>query len=318
MIITIIDIGLLGDRLNRDELSKLGEVREYTTPDVLKKGVFECLSDTDVLLGGFRLLTNDVMDKLPNLKLVVIPATGFDSFDVEHARKCGISVANNPDYGTAPVAQHAIALLLYLTNQIAYYNSVLRSGDMMKMMRGIMSEAPLMELSGKTIGIIGFGRIGRNVGRMAAGLGMKVLAHDIFENDEGRKLAEYTALDDLLARSDVVSLNCPSTKENKHLINAETIAKMKDGALLINDARGDLIDEQALADALRSGKLRGAGLDVVEKEPATPDNPLLSLPNCIITPHIAWSPVESRQRMADTMIETVRAFKDGNPINIVN
>ena len=318
MIITIIDIGLLGDRLNRDELSKLGEVREYTTPDVLKKGVFECLNDTDVLLGGFRLLTNDVMDQLPNLKLVVIPATGFDSFDVEHARKCGISVANNPDYGTAPVAQHAIALLLYLTNQIAYYNSVLRSGDMMKMMRGIMSEAPLMELSGKTIGIVGFGRIGRNVGRMAAGLGMKVLAHDIFENDEGRKLAEYTTLDDLLARSDVVSLNCPSTKENKHLINAETIAKMKDGALLINDARGDLIDEQALADALRSGKLRGAGLDVVEKEPATPDNPLLDLPNCIITPHIAWSPVESRQRMADTMIETVRAFKNGNPINIVN
>ncbi len=318
MVISVIDIGLLGNMLDRDELRKLGEVREYTTPDVLKIGVLECLKDTEIVLGGFRLLTNDVMDQLPNLKLVVIPATGFDSFDVEHARKCGISVANNPDYGTAPVAQHAMALLLYLTNQISYYNSVLRSGDMMKMMRGMMGEAPLMELCNKTIGIVGFGRIGRNLGKMAAGFGMKVLAYDIFENDEGRKLAEYTTLDDLLARSDVVSLNCPSTKENKHIINADTIAKMKDGALLINDARGDLIDEKALAEALRSGKIRGAGLDVVEKEPATADNPLLDLPNCIITPHIAWSPIESRQRMADTMIETVRAFKDGHPINIVN
>ena len=318
MVITIIDIGMLGDMINRDELRKIGEVREYTSAEVMKMGVVKCMNETDVVLGGFRFLTNDVMDQLTNLKLVVIPATGFNAFDVDHARKCGISVANNPDYGTAPVAQHAIALLLYLTNQIAYYNNALRSGDFMQTMKGIMGDAPLIELANKTIGIIGFGRIGRNVGKMAAGLGMKVLAYDIFENDEGRKLAEYTTLDDLLARSDVVSLNCPSTKENRHIINAETLAKMKDGAFLINDARGDLIDEAALADALRSGKLRGAGLDVVEKEPAGPDNPLLNLPNCIITPHIAWTPIESRQRMADNMVETVRAFANGTPINIVN
>ena len=318
MVISVIDIGMLGDMLNRDELRKIGEVRELNSPDVMKIGPVEALKDTDVVLGGFRFLTPEVMDQLPNLKLVVIPATGFNAFDIDHARKCGISVANNPDYGTQPVAQHAIALLLYLTNQIAYYNDALRSGDFMKTMKGIMGDAPLMELYNKTIGIIGFGRIGRNIGKMAAGFSMKVLAYDIFENDEGRKLAEYTTLDDLLARSDVVSLNCPSTKENYHIINAETIAKMKDGAILINDARGDLVDEQALADALRSGKIRGAGLDVVEKEPFGPENPLYDVPNCIITPHIAWSPVESRQRMADNMIETVRAFANGTPINIVN
>ena len=318
MVITVIDIGMLGDMLNRDELRKIGELRELNSPDVMKVGPVEALKDTDIVLGGFRFLTPEVMDQLPNLKLVVIPATGFNAFDIEHARKCGISVANNPDYGTQPGAQHAIALLLYLTNQIAYYNDAIRSGDFMKTMKGIMGDAPLMELYNKTIGIIGFGRIGRNIGKMAAGLGMKVLAYDIFENDEGRKLAEYTTLDDLLSRSDVVSLNCPSTKENHHIINAETIAKMKDGAILINDARGDLVDEQALADALRSGKIRGAGLDVVEKEPFGPDNPLYDAPNCIITPHIAWSPVESRQRMADNMIETVRAFANGTPINIVN
>ena len=318
MVITVIDIGMLGDMLNRDELRKIGELRELNSPDVMKVGPVEALKDTDIVLGGFRFLTPEVMDQLPNLKLVVIPATGFNAFDIEHARKCGISVANNPDYGTQPVAQHAIALLLYLTNQIAYYNDAIRSGDFMKTMKGIMGDAPLMELYNKTIGIIGFGRIGRNIGKMAAGLGMKVLAYDIFENDEGRKLAEYTTLDNLLARSDVVSLNCPSTKENHHIIKAETIAKMKDGAILINDARGDLVDEQALADALRSGKIRGAGLDVVEKEPFGPDNPLYDAPNCIITPHIAWSPVESRQRMADNMIETVRAFANGTPINIVN
>lgn len=318
MVISVIDIGMLGDMLNRDELRKLGDVRELSSPDVMKVGPVEALKDTEVVLGGFRFLTPEVMDQLPNLKLVVIPATGFNAFDIEHARKCGISVANNPDYGTQPVAQHAIALLLYLTNQIAYYNDAIRSGDFMKTMKGIMGEAPLMELANKTLGVIGFGRIGRNVGKMAAGLGMKVIAYDIFENDEGRKIAEYTTLDDLLARSDVVSLNCPSTKENRHIINAGTIAKMKDGAILINDARGDLVDEQALADALKSGKIRGAGLDVVEKEPFGPENPLFDAPNCVVTPHIAWSPVESRQRMADAMIDTVRAFVNGTPINIVN
>ena len=290
MVISVIDIGMLGDMLNRDELRKLGDVRELNSPDIMKVGPVEALKDTEVVLGGFRFLTPEVMDQLPNLKLVVIPATGFNAFDIDHARKCGISVANNPDYGTQPVAQHAIALLLYLTNQIAYYNDAIRSGHFMKTMKGIMGDAPLMELANKTIGIIGF----------------------------GRKIAEYTTLDDLLARSDVVSLNCPSTKENRHIINAGTIAKMKDGAILINDARGDPVDEQALADALKSGKIRGAGLDVVEKEPFGPENPLFDAPNCVVTPHIAWSPVESRQRMADAMIDTVRAFVNGTPINIVN
>lgn len=318
MVITIIDIGFLGEQLNRDELRKLGEVREYTSPDIVKAGPVEILKDTDVVLGGFRWLTNDVMDQLPNLKLIVIPATGFNAFDIEHARKCGISVCNNPNYGTAPVAQHAIALLLALTNQVAYYSDIVHRSDWMATRDAITTVAPLTELLNKTIGIVGFGRIGQNVGKMAAGLGMKVLAYDIYESEEGKKLAEYTTLDDLLARSDVVSLNCPSTKENRHIINAETIAKMKDGAFLINDARGDLIDEQALADALISGKLRGAGLDVLEVEPARPDNPLLTAPHCVITPHIAWSPVESRQRMADTMVETVRAFKEGHPIYVVN
>ena len=177
---------------------------------------------------------------------------------------------------------------------------------------------PLIELEGKTIGIIGFGRIGQAEGRIARAMGMHVLAYDVYPNDAGRAIGAYVDLDTLLAQSDVVSLHCNLTPENTGLINKENIAKMKDGAILINNARGQLIVEQDVADALNSGKLAAAGLDVVYTEPIRPDNPLLTAKNCIITPHISWAPKESRQRIMDATAENIRAFLAGTPQNVVN
>ena len=177
---------------------------------------------------------------------------------------------------------------------------------------------PLIELDGKTIGIIGFGRIGQTTGKIAKAMGMRVLAYDSFQSDAGRALAEYVDLDTLLAQSDVIALHCPLFPETQGIINRDTIAKMKDGVILINNSRGSLVVEQDLADALNSGKVLAAGLDVVSTEPIRGDNPLLTAKNCIITPHISWAPKESRQRIMDCTVENVKAFLAGKPVNLVN
>lgn len=216
------------------------------------------------------------------------------------------------------VSQYSIAMLLEICHHIGHHSQTVHEGKWADNIDWCYWDYPLIELDGKTMGIVGFGRIGQAEGRIARAMGMKVLAYDIYESDAGREIGEYVSLDRLLAEADVITLHCNLTPENTGLINKDTISKMKDGVILINNARGQLIVEQDLADALNSGKLAGAALDVVSTEPIRKDNPLLQAKNCVITPHISWAPKESRQRIMDCTISNVKAFMDGSPVNVVN
>lgn len=263
-------------------------------------------------------ISRATIDACPNIRLIAVLATGYNVVDYNYAREKGIPVVNVPAYGTASVSQYSIALLLEICHHIGHHSASVHAGNWASNPDWCYWDYPLIELEGKTIGIIGFGRIGQAEGRIARAMGMKVLACDVYPNDSGRAIGAYVDLDTLLAQADVVSLHCNLTPENTGLINKENIAKMKDGAILINNARGQLIVEQDVADALNSGKLAAAGLDVVYTEPIRPDNPLLTAKNCIITPHISWAPKESRQRIMDATAENIRAFLAGTPQNVVN
>lgn len=227
-------------------------------------------------------------------------------------------MSNIPSYGTDAVAQYAIALLLELCHHAGFHADCVKAGEWTRCKDWCFWKYPLTELAGKTMGIIGFGRIGRRTAVIAEALGMKVLAYDLYPNDSGKAIAEYVDLDTLLAQSDVVFLHCNLTADNEKMINKANIAKMKDGAILINNSRGQLIDEQDVTDALKSGKLGAAGLDVVYTEPIKADNPLLTAPNCIITPHMSWGAKEARQRIMDITVDNVKAYINGSPINVVN
>lgn len=237
--------------------------------------------------------------------------------DTAACAKRGIPVCNVPDYGTAAVAQFTLALMLELCHRIGHHDAVVHDGKWCRSTTFCFWDTPQMELGGKTLGIIGFGRIGRATAKLAQAFGMRVITHSR-SRKETNGLAEYVELDTLLQESDFVSLHCPLFAGNTGMVNAEFLAKMKDGAFLINTARGGLLDEQAVADALVSGKLAGAAVDVVAEEPMRESNPLLTAPNCIITPHIAWAPKESRQRLLDCCVENIRAFLQGKPQNVVN
>ena len=237
---------------------------------------------------------------------------GYNVVDVQAARERGIVVCNIPTYGTDAVAQYVFALLLELCHRVAHHAQAVQEGRWTACPDFCFWDYPLIELSGKTMGIVGYGRIGQRTAQIARAFGMQVLAYDAFVQAE-----ECVPLDELLERSDVVSLHCPLFPETKHIIRGETIARMKDGAILINTSRGPLVDEAALREALTSGKLYGAAVDVVSTEPVQPDNPLLGLENCLITPHIAWAPRESRQRLMDIAVENLRCFLRGAPQNIV-
>ena len=252
------------------------------------------------------------------LALIAVLATGYNCIDYSYAKEKGIPVVNVPTYGTASVSQYSIALLLEICHHIGHHDATVHEGRWANNADWCYWDYPLIELEHKTMGIIGFGRIGQAEGRIAKALGMRVLAYDLYPNDSGRAIAEYVDLDTLYKEADVITLHCNLTPENTGMINRESIAKMKDGVILINNARGQLIVEQDVADALNSGKLAGAGLDVVYTEPIRADNPLLKARNCIITPHISWAPIESRQRIMDTTVANVKAFLDGAPINVVN
>jgi glycerate dehydrogenase len=238
--------------------------------------------------------------------------------DVACAREKGIPVSNVPTYGTAAVGQFAIALLLEICHHVAHHSAAVHQGRWASNPDWCFWDYPLIELAGKTMGIIGFGRIGQTTGRIAKAMGMTILAAGSRESEAGRAIADYVTLDELLERSDVVVLHCPLFPSTQGIINRETIARMKDGVILINNSRGPLVVEQDLADALNSGKIYAAGLDVVSTEPIRDDNPLLTARNCFITPHISWAPKEARQRILDTTCENLRAFLAGTPVNVVN
>ena len=300
-------------------LEALGEVTVYDRTAYQESALIaERIADADIVVMNKTPISRETIDKCPNMKLIAVLATGYNVVDYNYAKQKGIPVCNVPTYGTASVSQFSIALLLEICHHIGHHSASVHAGNWASNADWCYWDYPLIELEGKTIGIIGFGRIGQAEGRVAKALGMHVLAYDLYPNDKGREIAEYVDLDTLFARSDVITLHCNLTPENTGMINKDTIAKMKDGAILINNARGQLIVEQDVADALNSGKLAAAGLDVVYTEPIKADNPLLQAKNCIITPHISWAPKESRQRIMDTTVENVRAFLNGAPQNVVN
>ena len=263
-------------------------------------------------------ISKATIDACPNMKMIAVLATGYNVVDYEYAKQKGIPVCNVPTYGTASVGQYAIALLLEVCHHIGHHSKTVFEGKWANHIDWCYWDYPLIELDGKTAGIIGFGRIGQTTGRIAKALGMNVIAYDLYPNESGKAIAEYVDLETVLAKSDVLFLHCNLTPENTGLINKENIAKMKDGAILINNSRGQLIDEQDVTDALNSGKLAAAGLDVVYSEPIKADNPLLGAKNCIITPHMSWGAKEARQRIMNITVDNVKAYIDGAPVNVVN
>lgn len=299
--------------LSWDFLKEFGTITYYdrTIGEAL---TIERIGNADIILLNKTPITDDILAACPNLKLICILATGYNVVDCDAAARRGIPVCNVPGYGTDSVAQFTFALLLELCCQVGLHSQSVHAGEWTVCPDFCYWKTPLMELAGKTMGIIGYGRIGRAVGKIAEAFGMRVLAY----SRTRRGGTNYVDLSTLLAQSDVVSLHCPLFPETRHIINADTLIKMKDGAILLNTARGPLIDEAAVADALRSGKLRGAAMDVVDSEPIPSDSPLLSAPNCVITPHMAWAPIEARQRILDITAENIRVFLAGKPMNVVN
>ena len=302
--------------LSWDVLNQFGQVTLYQKTESEEEAISR-IGDHEIVLTNKVPITESLLAACPNIKLICIQATGYNIVDTAACAKRGIPVCNVPDYGTAAVAQFTLALMLELCHRIGLHDTVVHEGKWCRSKTFCFWDTPQMELGGKTLGIIGFGRIGQATAKLAQAFGMQVIttSRTRRENDLG---IEYVDMDTLLTRSDFVSLHCPLFAENTKMVNAEFISRMKDGAFLINTARGGLLDEQAVADALTSGKLAGAAVDVVTEEPMKTYNPLLKCPNCIITPHIAWAPKESRQRLLDCCVENIRAFLRGKPQNVVN
>lgn len=301
--------------LSWDEFAALGELTVYDR--TAQEDAAARIGDAEVVFINKVRLTDEIFAACPNLKLVSILATGYNIVDLAAARRRGITVCNVPGYSTRAVVQMTFALLLEICQQVGLHSGAVHTGRWQTCPDFCFWDRPLIELDGKTMGIVGYGAIGSAVGTVAQALGMKLLVTARHEKPvpEG---ARFVSLPELLAQSDVVSLHCPQTAENARMIDAGALAQMKDGAILLNTARGGLLDEQAVADALRSGKLLAAGMDVVSAEPIRADNPLLTAPNCFLTPHIAWAPLETRRRLQTISAENLRAFLAGKPQNVVN
>lgn len=279
--------------------------------------IAEAIGDADAVICNKCLITQEVFDKCPNLKYVGLFATGYNNVDLAAASKRGAVVCNVPAYSTNAVAQHTFALILDYYNKVAEYKKTVADGDWVNYKLFSYFYIPTTEIAGLTLGIIGYGDIGRKTAEIARAFGMNVVTY----TRSPQKVTDGTrvcTLEELLSISDAVSLHCPLTPENGKMINAETLALMKPNALLVNTARGGLIDEQALADALNGGKLGGARLDTLTYEPMREDCPLRGAKNCAITPHIAWAPIETRVRLLEKVAENLKAWINGEPINVVN
>ena len=305
--------------LSWDGLNALGECTVYDRTSLTDvEEVIQRIGDADVVYTNKTPMPKEVFERCPNIRFVGVLATGYNVVDVKTAKEKGIPVANIPTYGTASVGQFAIALLLEICHHIGHHNEAVHEGKWEHNPDWCFWDYPMIELYGKTAGIIGLGRIGQATAKLLNALDMEVIAYDAHESEAGKKLAEYVSLDELFARSDVIFLHCPLFPATEGIINKENIAKMKDGVILINNSRGQLVVEQDLADALNSGKVYAAGLDVVSTEPIKGDNPLLTAKNCIITPHISWAAQASRQRIMDITVDNIKAFLEGNTVNQVN
>ena len=304
---------VVGHGITLDFLKEFGQVTVYgLTPPAL---LAERIAAADAVLCNKSPITAEVMAAAPNLKYVGLFATGYNNVDTAYAAAHGITVCNVPGYSTEAVAQHTFALLLQLTNQVGEYNRTVQAGDWVKSRTFSYFPLPLAELSGKTMGIVGYGAIGRRVGEIARAFGMRVLVY-------GRRpiadaAVEQVPLEELLACADVVSLHCPLNEDSLNMLDAAAFTRMKEGAYLINTARGPLVDEVALRAALDSGHLGGAAVDVLRQEPMATDCPLLGAPRCVFTPHIAWAGVETRRRLMGIVAENLRQFMAGQPQNTV-
>ncbi len=301
--------------LSWDKLESLGDCTVYdrTPPEQ----TVQRAADAEIILTNKTELNREVIASLPDLKYIGVLATGYNVVDTEAAAERGIPVTNVPTYGTDSVAQMTFALLLELTQHVGHHSRTVKEGRWGRSDDFCYWDFPLVELSGLTMGLVGFGRIGRAVARVAQGFGMKAIAYDPMA-DQSNTDIELTDLDGLLKRSDVVSLHCPLTEENKRLINAGKLAMMKPTAYLINTARGPLIDEQALSDALNNQQIAGAGLDVLSEEPPRSGSPLFNARNCFITPHISWATSAARSRLMRTAVDNVESFIAGKVKNKIN
>lgn len=315
-------VNLDGAALNPGDLSwncfeKFGSLTVYPRTSSEAQTI-ERIGDAEIILLNKVPITSNVLDHCRNIRLICCLATGYNVVDIEAAKHRGVSVCNVPAYSTYSVAQFTFALLLELCHRIGHHSQMVHNGEWVKCPNFCFWDTPQIELAGKTIGIIGYGKIGQAVGRIANAMGMRVLSYSRTIRHNSKNIAQYVDLATLLQESDIVTLHCPLFRETTKLINEQTIQKMKDGAILINTARGAIIDEAAVASALKSGKLKGVAVDVVCVEPMDVNNPLLNAPNCIITPHMAWAAIETRQRILDITVQNIENFLKGTPINVVN
>lgn len=299
-------------------LNEFGEAVIYDrTPDEL---IFERVKDAEIIVTNKTPLDRDTLSKLPNLKFIALLSTGYNVVDCEYAKSIGVPVSNIPTYSTSAVAQLTFSFILEFTNAVAVHSASVHNGEWENCEDFCYWKTPLTELEGKTLGIIGFGKIGQAVAKIAEGFNMNIIAVSGHETDQnGRKNFRWaSSLDELLGVSDFVTLHCPLTEKTTGLVDESFISKMKRGAVLINTSRGPVLNEKAVADALNSGYLAGAGVDVLSTEPPMPDNPLLHAKNCLVTPHIAWAGFETRKRLVEVFKGNMQAFMNGNPINVVN
>lgn len=288
---------------------------DYTAPAETIAHIGSC----EVVFSNKTVITREILDACPQVRFIGLLATGYNIIDIEAAAERGIPVCNVPSYSTASVAQMTIALLLEITNAVGLHSQSVHGGRWQNCDGFTYWETPQIELADKTFGIVGFGNTGMATAAIAQALGMRVLVYTRTPKPQYQsETLRFCALDEVLVGSDILSLHCPLFAETEKMIDAAAIAKMKDGAILLNTARGGLLDEQAVADALDSGKLYAAGLDVVAVEPILPDNPLLKAKNCLLTPHIAWATFAARKRLMGVLEENLRAFLEGRPQNVVN
>jgi glycerate dehydrogenase len=304
--------------LTWEKLALLGDLKVYDRTEKTEEAIVRAIADSEIVITNKTPLSKEILSKVPWVKYVGVLATGYNVVDVLAARELGITVTNIPGYATLSVAQFTFGLLLELCHHIGAHHEAVLNGQWKQNGEFCFWNYPLVEMAGKTMGIIGFGRIGQAVAKLALAFGMQVLAFDR-SPEESLEMGNcrWVTLEELFEGSDVISLHCPLTKETSGIINKESIEKMKTGVMVINTARGPLVNEEDLSHALNSGKVAGAAVDVVSEEPIDEQNPLLRAKNCIITPHIAWAPKESRERLMNIAVENVSAFLKGSPINVV-
>jgi glycerate dehydrogenase len=305
------------DRQAWSGLERFGEVElhDVSTGDEIAARA----AGATVLVTNKAPINAELIDSLPELRYVTVVATGFDCVDLVAARRRGIPVSNVPEYGTHSVAQYVFALLLELCHHVALHADAVQAGEWTRQPDFSLRKTELIELAGKTMGIVGYGRIGRCVAELARAFGMQVLAHDVLAQAQpGHESVAWCGLDELFSRADVISLHCPLTDQTAGLVNRQRLERAKATAFLINTARGGLVVEADLAEALHAGRLAGAAVDVVSQEPIRPENPLLAAKNCLITPHIAWATTEARRRLMEATVENVASFLAGEPRNVVN